>query len=34
MPCREVLATGGRYVEVVGPLIPEEAAAVHESFWV
>jgi tRNA(Arg) A34 adenosine deaminase TadA len=33
LSCREVFAAGGRFVEVVGPLIPEEAAVVHEGFW-
>jgi tRNA(Arg) A34 adenosine deaminase TadA len=33
LPCREVFARGQRATEVVGPLIEEEAAAVHEGFW-
>ena len=33
LPCREVLARGQRTVEVIGPLIEEEAATVHEGFW-
>ncbi|MBO1330171.1 nucleoside deaminase [Streptomyces sp. VRA16 Mangrove soil] len=33
LPCREVLARGQRPVEVVGPCLHEEAAAVHEGFW-
>ncbi|MDX2006377.1 MAG: nucleoside deaminase [Meiothermus sp.] len=33
LPCREVLQRGQYGIEVVGPLIEEEAAAVHEGFW-
>ncbi|GAA3636385.1 nucleoside deaminase [Microbacterium awajiense] len=33
LPCREVLAHGGRPVEVVGPVALPEAALVHEGFW-
>lgn len=33
LPCREVFARGGRLVEVLGPLLEEEAARVHEGFW-
>ncbi|HTO49688.1 MAG TPA: nucleoside deaminase [Burkholderiales bacterium] len=33
LPCREVFARGQRAVEVVGPLIEDEAAAVHAGFW-
>ena len=33
LPCREVFARGQRATEVVGPLIEDEAAAVHEGFW-
>ena len=31
--CREVLAHGGRAVEVYGPIIEEEARRVHHGFW-
>jgi tRNA(Arg) A34 adenosine deaminase TadA len=34
LPCRELFARSDRSVEVVGPLIEEEARAVHEGFWV
>lgn len=34
MPCRDVVASGQRSVEVVGPLLSEESAVVHEGFWV
>jgi tRNA(Arg) A34 adenosine deaminase TadA len=33
LPCRTVFAAGQRPVEVVGPLLEEEAAALHEGFW-
>lgn len=33
LPCREVFARGQRRVEVVGPLLEDEAAKVHEGFW-
>lgn len=33
LPCREVFARGGRPVEVLGPLLEEEAARVHDGFW-
>lgn len=33
LPCREVFARGHRTVEVVGPLLEEEAAIPHQDFW-
>ena len=33
LSCRDVLAHGGRSVEVSGPHLTERAAAVHEGFW-
>jgi len=33
LPCREVFARGRRPTEVVGPLLEDEARAVHEGFW-
>ena len=33
LPCRDVLAKGGRSVEVVGPALQDEAALVHEGTW-
>ena len=33
LPCREVFARGQRPIEVIGPLIEDEAAAVHAGFW-
>jgi tRNA(Arg) A34 adenosine deaminase TadA len=31
--CREILSHGGRGVEVVGPVVEDEAWGVHEGFW-
>jgi tRNA(Arg) A34 adenosine deaminase TadA len=33
LPCRELFARSDRPVEVVGPLIEDEARVVHEGFW-
>ncbi|MDR3561772.1 MAG: nucleoside deaminase [Negativicutes bacterium] len=33
MPCREVFFRSGRSIEVLGPLLVEEARKVHEGFW-
>ena len=33
LPCRVVLASGQRPVEVIGRLLAEEAAAPHRRFW-
>lgn len=33
LPCREVFARGQRRILVAGPLIEDEAGAVHEGFW-
>jgi len=33
LPCRTVFAAGQRRVEVVGPLLEDEAAAVHAGVW-
>lgn len=33
LPCREVFARGQRHVAVDGPLLAEQARAVHEGFW-
>lgn len=32
--CREVFARGNRAVEVLGPLLEDEARVVHEGFWI
>jgi tRNA(Arg) A34 adenosine deaminase TadA len=34
LPCRAVFAAGQRRVEVIGPLLEEEAAALHAGAWV
>ena len=34
LPCREVFARGQRRVQVLGPLIEDEAAAPHRGFWI
>jgi tRNA(Arg) A34 adenosine deaminase TadA len=33
LPCREVLSRGQRPIEVIGPVLDEEAKSVHEGFW-
>lgn len=33
LPCREVFACGQRPIEVIGPLLEDEARAVHEDYW-
>ncbi len=33
LPCRDVFASGQRRVDVRGPLLEDEAAAVHDGFW-
>ena len=33
LPCRTVFAAGQRKVDVIGPLLAEEAAALHEGVW-
>ncbi len=33
LPCREVFVRGQRRVEVIGPLLEDEAAATHAGFW-
>lgn len=33
LPCRTIFAAGQRPVEVVGPLLEDEAAASHAGFW-
>jgi tRNA(Arg) A34 adenosine deaminase TadA len=34
LPCREVFDRGQRPIEVIGPVLEDEAASVHEGFWV
>jgi tRNA(Arg) A34 adenosine deaminase TadA len=33
LPCRDVFASGQRATEVAGPLLEDEAAAVHSGVW-
>jgi tRNA(Arg) A34 adenosine deaminase TadA len=33
LPCRTVFASGQRHVEVIGPLLEDEAAALHAGAW-
>jgi len=33
LPCREVFKSGQRAIEVVGPLLEEEAAEPHDGVW-
>ncbi|ARU86652.1 nucleoside deaminase [Pseudomonas sp. M30-35] len=33
LPCREVFVRGQRQVEVLGPMLEEEAARPHQGFW-
>jgi tRNA(Arg) A34 adenosine deaminase TadA len=33
LPCRTVFAAGQRHVEVIGPLLEDEAAALHGGVW-
>ena len=33
LPCRQVFDSGQRQVEVVGPLLEDEAAALHDGVW-
>jgi tRNA(Arg) A34 adenosine deaminase TadA len=33
LPCRTVFVSGQRSTEVVGPLLEDEAAALHEGVW-
>jgi tRNA(Arg) A34 adenosine deaminase TadA len=33
LPCRTVFGAGQRQLEVIGPLLEDEAAALHADFW-
>jgi tRNA(Arg) A34 adenosine deaminase TadA len=33
LPCREVFARGQRHVEIIGPLLEDEAAKPQQDFW-
>jgi tRNA(Arg) A34 adenosine deaminase TadA len=34
LPCRVVFAAGQRPVEIIGPLLADESAALQEGFWI
>ena len=34
LPCRELLGKGRKPIEVIGPVLEEEAKKAHEGFWV
>ena len=34
LPCREIFEKGKKPIEVVGPVLEDEARKVHEGFWV
>ena len=33
LPCRELFAKGHKQIEVIGPVLEEEALSVHQDFW-
>ena len=33
VPSRELLSSGKREIEVIGPILPEEGAEIHRGFW-
>lgn len=33
MPCRAILGEGRKQIEVIGPILEDEALKVHEGFW-
>ena len=33
LPCRDVFAAGQKQIEVIGPMLEDEAAELHEGFW-
>lgn len=33
LPCRELYAKGKKHIEVIGPLLEQEAIEVHRNFW-
>ena len=33
LSCRELFAKGGKSIEVIGPVLEEEAKEVHQGFW-
>ena len=33
IPCKEIFARGNRPITVIGPVLEEEATAVHQQYW-
>lgn len=33
LPCREIFAKGNKVIEVIGPILEDEAREVHIDFW-
>ena len=33
VPCRELFAKGRRSIELIGPVLPETGAAIHQAYW-
>ncbi|MCP4117566.1 MAG: nucleoside deaminase [Desulfobacteraceae bacterium] len=33
LPCREILVRGKKPIQVIGPVLEDEAKKVHEGFW-
>jgi tRNA(Arg) A34 adenosine deaminase TadA len=33
LPCRELFGKGQKNIEVIGPILEEEAREVHKGFW-
>lgn len=33
LPCRDIFAKGNKSIEVIGPILEEEAREVHQGFW-
>ena len=33
LPCRDIFARGSSHIEVIGPLLEQDAIRVHEAYW-
>lgn len=33
LPCRDIFARGHKSIEVIGPILEDEARLVHDAFW-
>jgi hypothetical protein len=33
LPCRKIFSAGQRKIEIIGPILEEEAERVHFGFW-